>query len=68
MGEDSELYLLRVQQGEVVLREEQCSAPIWSYSAAQRLSDGIAGAVDIRVAQVSARFGPGPFAAVTQVS
>ena len=68
LGEDSELYLLRVQQGEVVLREEQCSAPIWSYSAAQRLSDGIAGAVDIRVAQVSARFGPGPFAAVTQVS
>ncbi|WP_299932752.1 glycoside hydrolase/phage tail family protein [uncultured Pelagimonas sp.] len=65
LGEDTESYLVRVQQGETVIREAQVSSPIWSYAASQQVSDGLTGEYQIAVAQVSARYGPGPFASVT---
>ncbi len=65
LGEDAETYLVRVQQGETVVREAQVSSANWSYSASQQATDGVSGQYQITVAQVSARFGPGPFASVT---
>lgn len=65
LGEESETYLLRVMQGESVLREVSLSAPGWTYSAAARAADVSGGLYQIRVAQVSARFGPGHFAQIT---
>ena len=49
-------------QADQVLREETVSAPQWVYTAAAQTADGLAGAVELRVAQVSALFGPGVFA------
>ncbi|MEY8839125.1 host specificity protein, partial [Cribrihabitans sp. XS_ASV171] len=66
LGEESERYLLRVVQEGAVLREEEVSIPQWVYSAAMQAEDGVFGLVELRVAQVSARYGAGPFAS-TQV-
>ncbi|MFZ7090429.1 baseplate multidomain protein megatron [Primorskyibacter sp. 2E233] len=65
LGEESELYVVRVLQSDTVVREEQVTAPEWTYSAGMQNADGLSGLFTIAVAQVSARFGPGPFA--TQV-
>ncbi|MGR3377164.1 baseplate multidomain protein megatron [Salipiger abyssi] len=62
LGEESEAYQLRVTQGETVLRSARVAQPAWSYDPAQ---DGISGVYAIEVAQISARYGPGPFARVT---
>lgn len=59
LGEEREAYLLRVTLGGTVLREVSVVTPQWTYTAAMRAADG-AGAV-ISVAQVSDRFGAGPF-------
>jgi GTA TIM-barrel-like domain/Putative phage tail protein len=61
LGEDSERYLVRVMGGQTVLREAEASTPGWSYSAAMQAADGVTAPFAIEVAQVSARFGPGPF-------
>lgn len=65
LGEESESYLVRVQQGETVIRETTTATPMWTYSAAAQGDDAISGAFDIHVAQVSASYGPGPFARLT---
>ncbi|MFP4406596.1 MAG: host specificity protein, partial [Rhodosalinus sp.] len=63
LGEEAELYLVRVTgPGGTVLREVQSAGPDWLYPAAQRAADAGAGPRRIEVAQVSARYGPGPFA------
>ncbi|THD74653.1 host specificity protein [Thalassobius vesicularis] len=62
LGEEAEAYLLRVMQGNQVIREETLTVPNWTYSAAQQANDGLSGAYEIAVAQVSARYGPGHFA------
>ncbi|WP_172295811.1 glycoside hydrolase/phage tail family protein [Pseudoruegeria sp. HB172150] len=61
LGEESESYLVRVIEGGSVVREVSVSAPSHSYSAAARSADGVSGSYQLDVAQVSARFGPGPF-------
>ena len=66
LNEESEQYLLRVEQGETVLREEMLSTPEWIYTAAAQTADGLSGAYDVRVAQVSASFGAGSFASLAQ--
>ena len=66
LGEESEQYLLRVTQGNTVLREEMLNAPEWTYAAADQAADGLSGAFQVEVAQVSASFGPGTFATLTQ--
>jgi hypothetical protein len=65
LGEASEQYLLRVWAGAQMRRETVLSAPVFTYSAAMRASDGIAGQYSIEVAQLSDRFGPGPFSRIT---
>ena len=61
LGEDAEVYLLRVVQATVTKAEYTTSTPQFSYLAAQRAIDLAAGPFRIDVAQVSQRFGPGPF-------
>jgi hypothetical protein len=61
LGEASELYHLRVLAGGAVLRELWPREPAAAYSAAEQAADGAAGALIFEVAQVSDRFGPGPY-------
>ena len=61
LGEESESYQLRVIRGGSVLREATLGAPEWIYTAAMQMQDDAQSGVRIEVAQVSARFGPGPF-------
>jgi hypothetical protein len=62
LGEDSETYLVRVVVGGQVVRETQTHAPEWIYSAGLQAADNLSGSYELHVAQVSARYGPGPFA------
>lgn len=62
LAEEAERYLVRVSQGGAVVREEAVSVPEWTYTVAAQASDGLSGAVELQVAQVSAHFGPGVFA------
>ena len=64
LGELNESYLVRVLQGDMVLREETVSAPTWSYSSAQQATDGVSAPLNVEVAQVSDLFGPGLFARI----
>ncbi|WP_457774687.1 baseplate multidomain protein megatron [Phycobium rhodophyticola] len=59
LGEESESYLVRVLKAGSVLREEQVSAPEWSYAQSDQIGDGATGAVEVQVAQLSALFGAG---------
>lgn len=61
LGEAIEQYLVRVIKDGAVLRETTTAAPQWSYSAAQQAADGATGALEIRVAQLSDRYGAGLF-------
>ncbi|MEO1197238.1 MAG: glycoside hydrolase/phage tail family protein [Pseudomonadota bacterium] len=65
LGEARELYLLRVVQSGSILREVTLSAAEFDYTAALRSADGVGATFDIEVAQVSDRFGPGPFRRIT---
>lgn len=60
LGEEQESYLVRVRQGDEVLRSVTVSAPEWGYSGAMQAQDGAHPSVRIEVAQISARYGPGP--------
>lgn len=62
LGEETEAYLVRILQGETIVREATVSAPFWSYTGSMQNDDAIVGAYHIAIAQVSARYGPGPFA------
>ncbi len=62
LGEESETYMVRVRSGGGLVREEVTTTSAWIYSAAMKAADGLGGAYDIEVAQVSASYGPGPAA------
>ncbi len=64
LGEESELYQVRVMQGAMVLREDMVGVPGWIYSAAAQVADGLILPARIEVAQVSARYGAGLFAGI----
>ena len=61
LGEESETYLIRIEQNGSVLRELMVAEPTWFYDSASQVADGISGAFEFRVAQVSTRYGPGLF-------
>ena len=61
LGEDSELYELRVVQAGATVRQTSVAVPSWTYTATQQAADGVASPFSIEVAQVSTRFGPGIF-------
>jgi GTA TIM-barrel-like domain/Putative phage tail protein len=61
LGEDSEAYLLRIVQGSTIMAEYTSTTAAFVYSAALRAVDGVSGPFMVEVAQMSQRFGPGPF-------
>jgi hypothetical protein len=64
LGEATEAYHLRVTDASGLRREADTAAPSFTYSVADRLSDGTLSPFSIEVAQVSDRFGPGPYARI----
>lgn len=66
LGEEAERYLVRVEVGGAVVREDLVTAPSWTYAAADRVSDGVTGAYEVAVAQVSESFGPGPYRRISR--
>lgn len=62
LGEEQELYAIRVRQGGTVLRDAMSESPAWTYAQSAQAADGASGAVTIEVAQVSGRFGAGAWA------
>ncbi|WP_062762667.1 glycoside hydrolase/phage tail family protein [Falsirhodobacter sp. alg1] len=64
LGEDREAYVVRVMDGTTVRRETTVTTPSWTYTAAMRAADQISGTCRVAVAQLSDRFGPGPFRSV----
>ncbi|WP_333682796.1 baseplate multidomain protein megatron [Pontibaca methylaminivorans] len=60
LGEEQERYLIRLHRGETLLRSTTVNAPAWTYTAADQARDDADAATVIEVAQVSARYGPGP--------
>ncbi len=61
LGEATEAYAVQVVVGGQVRRDVQVSSAGWNYSAGDKATDGAGGGYLVRVAQVSDRFGPGPF-------
>ncbi len=61
LGEDREAYVLRILTGQDVRRQVILAAPRFAYTSSMRLDDGVGGSFTAAVAQVSDRFGPGPF-------
>lgn len=61
LGEEQELYLVRVLSGATVLAEYTVAEPGFAYPAAMQAADGATGGFALAVAQLSQRFGPGPF-------
>ncbi|MEM1352842.1 MAG: glycoside hydrolase TIM-barrel-like domain-containing protein [Pseudomonadota bacterium] len=62
LGEERESYSVRVVKNALVLREILVEGPAWSYTLSEQAADGLTGAFDVEVAQMSAVFGPGPAA------
>lgn len=65
LGEDTELYAVQVKHGTTVLRDETVTSPTWSYTPAMQLADGAGTSFTVDVAQISVRFGPGPFSTMS---
>lgn len=65
VSEETEAYLIRVAQDGTVLRETTVTTPAFTYTQTMQAMDGVSGAVEISVAQLSASYGPGPFARTT---
>ncbi len=59
LGEESEQYILHIERDGLLLREEILTTPLFIYSQEARAADGPH--VLIKVAQLSTRFGSGPF-------
>ena len=64
LGEASESYMVRVLQGAVVKREVTVAMPAWIYTSVQQAADAVSGTITVTVAQISERFGVGPFRSV----
>lgn len=62
LGEEREAYVVRVALGTTVLRTAEVAEPRWFYPRSQQQADGAG--VTVSVAQLSARFGAGPFRSV----
>ena len=65
VGESALLFRVEVGPEGAPVRVAEVSATSWTYSAAEILADGLSGAVPVRVAQVSERWGPGPSAVLS---
>jgi hypothetical protein len=61
LGEASERYHVQFISNGVVIRERTVATTAAVYTAAERDADGVTGALEFAVAQVSEQFGPGPY-------
>jgi hypothetical protein len=61
LAEEAEAYVVRIIQGATTVAEYSVTQPTITYTAAMRAADSVSGPFQISVAQVSLRFGPGPF-------
>ncbi|MBT0957054.1 glycoside hydrolase/phage tail family protein [Alphaproteobacteria bacterium KMM 3653] len=61
LGEGSEEYLLRIFKDGNLQTEVTRSVPNWTLTAAEQSALGLSAPYSIDIAQVSDRFGPGPF-------
>jgi hypothetical protein len=61
LGEEREAYLLRVWSGPAIVREVETTVPGYVYTAGAQADEGASSPLWFEVAQVSVRFGPGPF-------
>lgn len=59
LAEESESYLVQIHVNGTLVREQVVSEPSWFYSTVEQAVDGVSGAYEVRVAQVSASYGPG---------
>ncbi|MEM1233685.1 MAG: glycoside hydrolase TIM-barrel-like domain-containing protein, partial [Pseudomonadota bacterium] len=64
LGEAQERYRIEVYVSASLVREVEVDAPQWTYAAALMANDGAAAGYEIRVAQVSDKYGPGSQAAL----
>ena len=62
LGEESELYEVRVLKEGHIRRQTVVSANVWTYEPAMKAQDGITKPYLITVAQLSSRYGAGPAA------
>ena len=65
LGEAAESYQVQILKDQALIREATVSSAAFTYSAAAKSADGVTGSFDIAVAQVSDRFGSGPFRRIT---
>lgn len=65
LGETFEQYEVVVRNGGTEVRREVVASPDWTYTAAQQAADGVSKQVEVAIAQVSERFGPGPALTLT---
>src|SRR6056297_2358440 len=65
IGETSELYILRILADGSVLRGTSLADPTFDYTQAMKTADATPSVFEAHVAQVSDRFGPGPFRRIT---
>ncbi|MEL6953300.1 MAG: glycoside hydrolase TIM-barrel-like domain-containing protein [Pseudomonadota bacterium] len=61
LGETQEAYLLRVVGSGGLIREVELTTPSWIYTQSMQSADAGAQPISVEVAQLSDRFGPGPF-------
>lgn len=61
LGENVEAYAVRVRKNGQIVRETTVANSAWSYTQAMRVQDATITGYEIEVAQISDRFGPGPF-------
>jgi hypothetical protein len=61
LGEGTERYHLRILDGVNTVRELETISPGWTYSASDIALDGVNGALSVEIAQISERYGIGPY-------
>ncbi len=62
LGEEREEYLVRVRREGAIVRQASCPGSPYVYTALEQATDGAVGhELVLEVAQISVRFGPGPF-------
>lgn len=59
LGEESELYLVKVWVAGALVREETVSVPEWGYSAGMQAADSAVAPYVVQVSQISSLYGPG---------
>ena len=61
LGEENETYVVQIRQGDLIVREDTVSQPAWRYPDASRQADLGSAPFTVAVAQLSVRYGTGPF-------